>query len=122
MSQVRDTTAMRIRERRIALGMTQEELAMACGYTGRSSINKIEMDARNVPLEKLVLISQSLRVSPSYLMGWADAPFSEDLDRQEKESEIQQLFDLLTPDRQDIILKLVRDMVRQNTAPQADPE
>ena len=42
----------RIRQRRVELGLTQEELAIAAGYKSRSSINKIE-NSREVTLKKL---------------------------------------------------------------------
>ena len=62
----------RIRERRIELGMTQEELARAAGYKSKSSINKIEVDGRGLPQDKIVDIAKALKVTPSYLMGWED--------------------------------------------------
>lgn len=37
-----------IRQRRIELGMTQDELAQKLGYKSRSSINKIEMGANGI--------------------------------------------------------------------------
>ena len=46
------TIGERIKERRIELGYTQDELAKKCGYKSRSSINKIEL-SRNLPLPKI---------------------------------------------------------------------
>lgn len=43
----------RIRQRREELGMTQDELARAAGYKSRSSINKIEVDGRGLPQNKM---------------------------------------------------------------------
>ena len=62
----------RIRQRREELGMTQDELARAAGYKSRSSINKIEVDGRGLPQNKIVDIAYALHVTPSYLMGWED--------------------------------------------------
>ena len=42
------TIGERIQKRRTALGMTQEDLALALGYKSRSSINKIEKDERSL--------------------------------------------------------------------------
>ena len=61
----------RIRNRRIELGMTQDELAKKTGYASRSSVNKIEM-ARELPSRKIELFADALSCSPSYLMGWTD--------------------------------------------------
>ena len=38
------TVGDRIRKRRIELDLSQEELAKRCGYTSRSTINKIEKE------------------------------------------------------------------------------
>ncbi len=62
----------RIRERRLELNMSQDDLAKAAGYKSRSSINKIEMDGRGLPQNKIVDIAKALRVTPAYLMGWED--------------------------------------------------
>lgn len=63
----------RIRIRREELGMSQEELAKAIGYKSRSSINKIEVDGRGLPQNKVVIIAKALHVTPAYLMGWEKA-------------------------------------------------
>jgi len=62
----------RIKERRTALGMSQEELARKAGYTSRSTIARIEHGEINLPQSKVVDIAKALRVTPSYLMGWED--------------------------------------------------
>ena len=63
------TIGERIRQRRIELGITQDELARAIGYRSRSSVNKIEL-SRELPLQKVELVAKALRCSPMYLMGW----------------------------------------------------
>ena len=45
----------RIRRRREELDMAQDELARAAGDKSRSSINKIEMDGRGLPQDKIAL-------------------------------------------------------------------
>ena len=66
----------RIREKRESLGMSQEELAKKLGYKSRSSINKIETDARNLTQSKIKSIADALLTTPSYIMGW-DEPKEE---------------------------------------------
>lgn len=113
MTQVRDITAQRIRERRLEIGMTQLELAIQSGYSGRSSINKIEKDARNVPLDRLTKIAEALRVSPDYLMGWdeEEGTFGEDIDSQTKKSTVEEAFNLLNPDHQKAVLDLMQTLL-----------
>lgn len=70
------TVGERIRQRRIELNMTQEELAKKAGYKSRSSINKIE-NSRDLPITKVKKVAHLLDCSPSYLMGWEEESFTE---------------------------------------------
>ena len=109
----RDLMAERIRNRRIELGMTQEELALKVGYHGRSTINKIEKDTRNMQIDKVTEFAKALRVSPAYLMGWDDeeGTFGEDIDRQTKKSTVEEAFNLLNPDHQKAVLDLMQTLL-----------
>ena len=60
----------RVKEKRLALGITQDELAKKSGYTSRSSINKIELGLIDLPQSKISAIANALYVSPTYLIGW----------------------------------------------------
>lgn len=60
----------RIRNRRIELGLSQEELAKKVGYTSRSTINKIENGKNDMPQSKVLEIAEALDTTVSYLMGW----------------------------------------------------
>ena len=62
----------RIKERRIELEMSQDELAKILGYKSRSSINKIEKDASGLPQSKIAAIASALQTTPSYIMGWEE--------------------------------------------------
>lgn len=59
----------RIRQRRIELGMSQDELAKRCGYKSRSSINKIEL-SRDLPLKKAQQFADILDIPIEELCGW----------------------------------------------------
>lgn len=63
---------IRIKRRREALEMSQEELAIKVGYKSRSSINKIELGERDLTQKKIMLFAKALGTTPSYLMGWDD--------------------------------------------------
>lgn len=67
----------RIKDKRIELNMTQDELAKKVGYKSRSSIQKIEA-ARDLPLKKISRMAVALNCSPGYLMGWEEAEPVED--------------------------------------------
>ena len=66
------TTGQKIKYYRELKGMSQEELAHACGFKGRSSITRIEKNNGGVPNVKLLKIAEVLEVSPEYLLGWKD--------------------------------------------------
>lgn len=63
----------RIRLRREALGISQEELARRMGYRSKSSITKLEKGINDLPQAKLEELAQALETSPAYLLG-LDAP------------------------------------------------
>ena len=60
----------RIRDLRIAAGLSQDELAKKIGYTDRSTIAKIETGKVDLTQSKLVAFANALNTTPSYLMGW----------------------------------------------------
>ncbi len=64
----------KIKQRRLELGLSQDELAKKVGYKSRSSINKIEL-SRDLPLRKVEVMAKALETTPAYLMGWASADY-----------------------------------------------
>lgn len=62
----------RIKSRREALGMSQQELAELVGYRSRSSINKIELGKNDILQSTIKKIASVLNCTPSYLMGGLD--------------------------------------------------
>lgn len=104
----KDITAERIRERRIELGLTQDELALMVGYSGKSSINKIEKDTRGMSIDKMKEIAKALHVSPAYIMGWDEdegTTFGDDVDKYNEQ------IDLLPRDRtEELIIRIYRTL------------
>lgn len=64
----------RIRERRMQLGLSQEDLAIKMGYKSRSTINKIESGAVDIARNKIEKFAEALNTTPACLMGWDDTP------------------------------------------------
>lgn len=58
-----------IRARRIALKMTQQELAQKMGYKSTSTIAKIESGENDIPQAKLAVFANALNTTPAELMG-----------------------------------------------------
>lgn len=59
----RKTIGSRLRERRLALGMTQEEVAWAAGVA-QGSISHYEHGKNEVPLGVLIDLCRALKLSP----------------------------------------------------------
>ena len=66
------TMGEKIKDRRKALGMTQQELAEKMGFKTRSHISLIEQGERNIPVNKIKKLAKILDISPEYLVGWAN--------------------------------------------------
>lgn len=63
----------RIKARRIALNISQDDLAKKLGYKSRSSINKIELNGQDLPADKIYAIASALETTPAYIMGWSNS-------------------------------------------------
>jgi len=62
----------RIRTRREAMGITQEELAKKLGYKSKTTIAKIEIGVNDIAQSKVVEFAAALGTTPAYLMGWEE--------------------------------------------------
>lgn len=65
-----------IKNKRIEMGISQEELARRTGYTNRSSIAKIESGKVDLSQTKIMQFAEALDTTPSDLMGWDEEPAS----------------------------------------------
>lgn len=78
------TTGERIKSKREALGLSQEELAQKVGYTDRTSIAKVEAGKVDLPESKILAFADALGVTPAYLCGWDEAKAETELDLQRR--------------------------------------
>jgi transcriptional regulator with XRE-family HTH domain len=63
----REAFGHRVREHRLALGMSQEELADAAGIH-RTYVSSVERGRRNVSLDNIVALAHALRIDPARLL------------------------------------------------------
>ena len=75
------TIGNRIRKRREQLDLSQDELAKRLGFKSRSSINKIELDERNLTQSRIKAIADALETTPSYIMGCDELDEQVDLEK-----------------------------------------
>lgn len=90
----------KIKEKREAIGISQDELAKRLGYKSRSSINKIELELSDIPQSKISDFAHALSTTPSSLMDWDEEPIrhpefgnhQENLDYLQKNPELLELY------------------------------
>lgn len=68
------SVGMRIRERRLALGLSQDELAHRMGYRSRNAVSNVETEKEDLTTARVSKYAAALGCTESYLMGWTDAP------------------------------------------------
>lgn len=104
------TIGERMKERRVELGLSQEELAKRAGYKSRSSIQKLE-SSRNLPLVKVEKMAKALNCSPAYIMGWEDdAPTDNDVF---EHIELIDLYEQLTRSQKDHIIATMKLLIKE---------
>ena len=62
----------RIKQRRMELHMTQQELAERLGYRDKSSIAKIEAGVNSLTMPMVEKFADTLDCTGPYLMGWTE--------------------------------------------------
>lgn len=99
----------RIKIAREQRNMTLDEVAKHCGTT-RQTIFKYENDiVTNIPYDRIVLLSTTLGVTPSYLFGWEEkekAPTERQLS--EGQRLLLDLYDQLPEDKQRMFIEMLR--------------
>jgi transcriptional regulator with XRE-family HTH domain len=68
-----ERVGFRVRERRLAAGLTQAQLAERCGLH-RTFIGSVERGERNAALLSLRKIAKALRATPAQLLAEPDDP------------------------------------------------
>lgn len=67
------TVGDRIRQRRMQLGLTQDELAKRLGYKDRSAVCRVESAGDSLSNKRVMKIANALNTSAAVLYGWEDA-------------------------------------------------
>lgn len=99
------TIGERIRQRRIELGMSQDELAKRLGYKDRSTISYIEKNGGNLQMSKVEEIAKILEMPPEVLMGWGES--EDEVVLTSREQKMLALFRTLNADGQEVALTMI---------------
>lgn len=100
------TIGSRIRDRRIALNISVDELASRLGKN-RATVYRYESDdIENLPISVIGPLSEVLQTSPAFLMGWnnEEKPTINDGEL----DELTKIFTALSPDNRAKLLELSR--------------
>ena len=104
------SVGQRIKAAREQKELTLEEVAKRCKTT-KQTIFKYENEiVTNIPYDKIVMLSNALDVSPSYLFGWDEeeknSPSQTELTEGEKA--MIELFRLVPEDKQQLVLGMIK--------------
>jgi transcriptional regulator with XRE-family HTH domain len=66
------TIGERIKQRRIELGLSQEEIAHKLGNKSRASVSTVEHDKEDLTTDRIRKYAEALETTPAFLMGWED--------------------------------------------------
>ena len=61
-----------IRQRRLELKLSQEQLAKLMGYKSKAAISRVENGHEDLTLDRVVKFANALSCSPAYLAGWEE--------------------------------------------------
>ena len=103
------TTADRIKNRRIELGLTQLEVAKRLGLTTKAAVSKVEGQGDNVTLKNVEKFAKALDCSIPYLMGWEEE--EEKVSEQnltDKEKHFIEAYSKLSEEQQKLVDNLMR--------------
>jgi len=105
------TVGERIKNRRIQLGLTQEQLAEKMGYSGKSTICKAETCGDDITTAKVNKYARALKCSFEYLMGWEDN--IPDATQTDEYVELIALHSQLSEEHQKIILQTIKALLNK---------
>ena len=101
------TIGQRIAAARERRNMTLEEVAKRCNTT-KQTIFKYENEiVTNIPYDKIVLLSNALDVSPSYLFGWEEKNSPSELQLTEGETALIKLLRRVPVAEQPIVIERI---------------
>ena len=100
-----------IHDRRIALGMTQSELAAKTGYSDKGMISRIEKGRVDLPVSKIEIFATALHTDPILLMGNSWDQASEAFKLSASEESLLSDFRQLNDDGQDRVCGYTSDLV-----------
>ena len=103
-----------IKKRRIELDMSQQELAEAVGYKGKSMISQVENGQIDLPITMVKKFAEVLQIDAGDLMGWDDLIIGDFniTPEEEKAKELYSLYENASPEVQSAVELLLKSSQR----------
>jgi transcriptional regulator with XRE-family HTH domain len=111
--------ARRIRERRIALGLSQEQLADAI-QTVQATVSRYERGENDPTAEVIATLARVLHTSSDWLLGLSEnvsISISSESDLTDTEKEILEVIRTSTPNKQKVIINILKEIVSISSSP-----
>lgn len=102
------TIGERIKQRRLELGLSQEELAKRLGNKSRASVCTVEKDREDLTTDRIRKYAEALETTPSFLMGWEDEPDDSEL------KNIYEMYQKASPEVRSAVETLLRSATKQS--------
>lgn len=99
-----------IKEKRLELNMSQQELSDLVGYSGKSMISKIERGEVDLSQTMIQKFADALKTTPSELMGWEEET-QEVPEFEPDHLELIDLYSKLTKEQKQTVMNLLRSFV-----------
>lgn len=107
-----------IKKRRLELNMSQQELAEAVGYKGKSMISQVENGQIDLPITMVKKFAEALKIDAGDLMGWEDFEIVHDGNIiYDKDAAINELL-VEMPDKSDVKKAVELYTMFANTTPE----
>lgn len=111
------TIGSRIREKRIEMGLSVDELAEKLGKN-RATVYRYESDdIENFPISVIGPLALALQISPAYLMGWEDAKKPATISDNglgDKWTELIQLLQQVPEDKQEMLYNMIEAALKNS--------
>jgi transcriptional regulator with XRE-family HTH domain len=98
----------KIKARRLEIGMSQRELARKMGYSGNSTLNRIENGTVDVTQARVLQFAKALNCSVAYLMDWEEDEKNTTDNLTDGEKLLLSLFRQVPEDVQDVVLEMIQ--------------
>ena len=110
-----------IKKRRLELNMSQQDLAEAVGYKGKSMISQVESGQIDLPITMVKKFAEALKVDAGDLMGWEDFEIVHDdnviFSNNERERRLIKMLQNSTPEIQSAVELLLKSAQQSPESP-----